>query len=60
MLGGQREGIGSMSDVEEILSKWRDEPTKIKWVRFELPDMHGISRSKTSLPGTWRRSPRAG
>jgi glutamine synthetase len=34
-----------MSDVQEILERWREEG--IGFVRFELPDMHGISRSKT-------------
>jgi len=34
-----------VSDVGQILKQWLDHG--IKWVRFELPDMHGISRSKT-------------
>lgn len=34
-----------MSDVASILEGWRKDG--IRWVRFELPDMHGISRSKT-------------
>jgi glutamine synthetase len=34
-----------MSDVASTLDAWRDQG--IGWVRFELPDMHGISRSKT-------------
>ncbi len=34
-----------MSDVDGILDRWRDED--IRWIRFEIPDMHGISRSKT-------------
>ena len=34
-----------MSNIGSILDGWRD--AGIKWVRFELPDMHGISRSKT-------------
>jgi glutamine synthetase len=34
-----------MSDVKEILEGWRKDG--IAFVRFELPDMHGISRSKT-------------
>src|SRR3989304_4966691 len=34
-----------MSDVEEILEGWRSEG--IGLVLFYLPDMHGISRSKT-------------
>ena len=35
-----------MSDVKAILEDW-EQQHGIKWVRFELPDMHGISRSKT-------------
>src|SRR4249920_2419106 len=38
------EGAG-MSDVREILGGWQSDG--IGFVRFELPDMHGISRSKT-------------
>lgn len=34
-----------MSDVDGILDDWRKQG--IGFVRFELPDMHGISRSKT-------------
>ena len=34
-----------MSDVKEILKDWQKQG--IAFVRFELPDMHGISRSKT-------------
>ena len=34
-----------MSDVKEILEGWQEQG--IAFVRFELPDMHGISRSKT-------------
>ncbi|MGQ0668955.1 MAG: glutamine synthetase family protein [Actinomycetota bacterium] len=34
-----------MSDVEGNLAEWRD--AGIEWVRFELPDIHGMSRSKT-------------
>ena len=34
-----------MSDVNEVLEGWRKDG--IAFVRFELPDMHGISRSKT-------------
>jgi glutamine synthetase len=34
-----------MADVEEVLEDWRKDG--IGYVRFELPDMHGISRSKT-------------
>lgn len=34
-----------MSEVIDVLDKWRK--ADIGWVRFELPDMHGISRSKT-------------
>jgi glutamine synthetase len=35
----------AMSDVSEIVEGWKG--TGIAFVRFELPDMHGISRSKT-------------
>ena len=34
-----------MADVEKVLEDWRKDG--IGYVRFELPDMHGISRSKT-------------
>ena len=34
-----------MNEVASILDGWREEG--IRWVRFEFPDMHGISRSKT-------------
>lgn len=34
-----------MSDVKKILEGWQKQG--IAFVRFELPDMHGISRSKT-------------
>ena len=34
-----------MSDISTILGEWRS--SGIRYVRFELPDMHGISRSKT-------------
>jgi glutamine synthetase len=34
-----------MSDVREVLEGWRHQG--VAYVRFELPDMHGISRSKT-------------
>jgi glutamine synthetase len=34
-----------MTRVREVLSEW--EQQGVRWVRFELPDMHGISRSKT-------------
>lgn len=34
-----------MSDISTALGEWRS--TGIRYVRFELPDMHGISRSKT-------------
>jgi glutamine synthetase len=34
-----------MSDVKGILEGWQKQG--IRFVRFELPDMHGISRSKT-------------
>src|SRR5262245_24086724 len=33
------------TSVEEILETWRKQG--IRYVRFELPDMHGTSRSKT-------------
>ena len=31
--------------VEQVLTDWRERG--IRYVRFELPDMHGTSRSKT-------------
>jgi glutamine synthetase len=31
--------------VEDVLAEWRE--GEIRYVRFELPDMHGTSRSKT-------------
>ena len=31
--------------VEDVLDEWRD--AGVRYVRFELPDMHGTSRSKT-------------
>jgi glutamine synthetase len=34
-----------MSDVREVLEDWKE--GGIAFVRFELPDVHGISRSKT-------------
>jgi glutamine synthetase len=34
-----------MAEVEKVLEDWRKDG--IGYVRFELPDMHGISRSKT-------------
>ena len=34
-----------MTEVNEVLEGWRSDG--IEFVRFELPDMHGISRSKT-------------
>ena len=34
-----------MDSVSEILEGWQKDG--IEWVRFELPDMHGTSRSKT-------------
>jgi glutamine synthetase len=34
-----------VSDVGTILEGWRE--NGIRWIRFELPDLHGISRSKT-------------
>jgi glutamine synthetase len=33
------------ASVEQVLEDWRDQG--IRYVRFELPDMHGTSRSKT-------------
>jgi glutamine synthetase len=33
------------TSVEQVLAEWRD--GGIRYVRFELPDMHGTSRSKT-------------
>jgi glutamine synthetase len=43
-LAGAEEGA-TVSDVAAILEDWQDRG--IRFVRFELPDMHGISRSKT-------------
>jgi len=34
-----------MSEVGDVLESWRHQG--VAYVRFELPDMHGISRSKT-------------
>ena len=34
-----------MAGLNDILEGWRKDG--IEWVRFELPDMHGTSRSKT-------------
>jgi glutamine synthetase len=34
-----------MSDVGKVLDEWSDQG--IRYVRFELPDMHGLSRAKT-------------
>ncbi len=34
-----------MSEVTQVLEEWKERG--IRWVRFELPDVHGISRSKT-------------
>ncbi|HEY1331637.1 MAG TPA: glutamine synthetase family protein [Actinomycetota bacterium] len=34
-----------MGELEQSLDDWRE--SGIKWVRFELPDLHGTSRSKT-------------
>ena len=34
-----------MESVDQVLEGWRKDG--IEWVRFELPDMHGTSRSKT-------------
>ncbi|MBA3691124.1 MAG: glutamine synthetase [Actinobacteria bacterium] len=34
-----------MDSVKQILEGWQNDG--IEWVRFELPDMHGTSRSKT-------------
>jgi glutamine synthetase len=35
-----------VDSVNEILERWQQQDG-IEWVRFELPDMHGTSRSKT-------------
>jgi glutamine synthetase len=34
-----------VESVNEILERWHNDG--VEWVRFELPDIHGISRSKT-------------
>jgi glutamine synthetase len=34
-----------VDSVRQILEGWQTDG--IEWVRFELPDMHGTSRSKT-------------
>ena len=34
-----------MTDVRAILEEWSNQG--VRWVRFELPDMHGLSRAKT-------------
>ncbi|GIU97577.1 MAG: glutamine synthetase [Actinomycetota bacterium] len=34
-----------MSDAQTIIERWEGEG--VRWIRFELPDLHGISRSKT-------------
>lgn len=34
-----------MGDVSMALDEWTE--AGVKWVRFELPDMHGLSRGKT-------------
>src|SRR5688572_6603408 len=34
-----------MAEIVDILERWTSEG--IRFVRFEIPDMHGISRSKT-------------
>ena len=36
--------MGNGETVEQILSRWRSDG--VRYVRFELPDMHGTSRSK--------------
>ena len=41
MANGERQS----PTVEQVLAKWREQD--IRYVRFELPDMHGTSRSKT-------------
>jgi glutamine synthetase len=41
MATAERQG----ATVEQVLAKWREQD--IRYVRFELPDMHGTSRSKT-------------
>ena len=35
-----------MEDVAGILERWQQQ-AGVEWVRFELPDLHGTSRSKT-------------
>ena len=35
-----------METIDQILESWQQQEG-IEWVRFELPDMHGTSRSKT-------------
>ena len=35
-----------MESIEQILERWQQQDG-IEWIRFELPDMHGTSRSKT-------------
>jgi glutamine synthetase len=44
--GARAEGA-AVSEVQDILTAW--EQSGIRWVRFELPDLHGTSRSK-SIP----------
>ena len=39
-----REETGTLADIQEIFDSWQDQG--IKRVRFELPDLHGTSRSK--------------
>src|SRR5204863_6345417 len=36
---------GIVGAIDEILENWQGDG--VEWVRFELPDMHGTSRSKT-------------
>jgi glutamine synthetase len=36
---------GQSAAVEQVLTDWREQG--VRYVRFELPDMHGTSRSKT-------------
>src|SRR5436190_4222067 len=36
---------GAVGTIDETLEGWQGDG--VQWVRFELPDMHGTSRSKT-------------
>src|SRR5436190_2066848 len=44
-LAERRGRRGSVATIDQILEEWKQ--TGVEWVRFELPDMHGTSRSKT-------------